>query len=196
LPQYVRKGSYNRQRPGLKHSIPPAHQVNEHPRRQQREDGHHVANRSGQSEQRQSGNQGEAQDRRPQSAVRNGSVVGESGDADGVKVRNSQSNQNGHHYRPREAKSHQTFEKRAECPRQHDGLNPNVGRGVMNHPAFESFEMTRQHQGIENDEAPESDPVDDPKAGEAAVQVGFKCPRQRSVPDVNANRDGNRAHND
>ena len=136
----------------------------------------------GKRHQRQSRDSREAKNRGAQRSVRDRGIVGERRHADGVEIGDSESDQNRHDHRPGIAEPYQPFQQRAESPGQHDGLNADVGGGMMNHPILEPLEISREHQRVEDNQAPERDPVDHPNAREPAVKIGLQRAAQRRVP--------------
>src|SRR5256886_3050943 len=66
----------------------------------------------------------------------------------------------------------------------------------MNHPLLEPVEPAREHQRIEDDQAPEGDPVDGPETGEAAVEVRLQRIHHGRMPYQNAKHNGDYAPED
>ena len=151
LPGDIRKRAHDRQRPSFDHSVPAAHQIDQHPGRQQRQNRNDASDGSGKRHQGKTGHGRQSQNRRSQRAVGDRRIVRQSRHADRIQIRDSQSHQNRHHHRPRISESHQSFQQRPERPGQHDGLDPDVGGGVMDHPFLEPLEPARQFQGVEDD---------------------------------------------
>ena len=153
------------ERPGFGDSFPSADEIDKNPRRQERQNGNDVADGAGECQKRKAGDRGEADDGSAERTVGNRRVVGKSGDADRVQVRNAQADENRHYDRPGIAESDEPFEQRAERPRHHDRLDADVGGGMVDEPILEAFEISGEHERVEDDEAPEGDPVDIPDAG-------------------------------
>ena len=66
----------------------------------------------------------------------------------------------------------------------------------MNHPFLEPFKDASEYEGVEDDQAPERNPVNRPEASEPAVQVRFQRVANRRVPYQDAEKDGDEPSDD
>ena len=190
LARDVRQRSDDRERPAFLHALPAAHQIDQDPRRQQRQHRDDVADRGGEREERQAGDGREREDRRPERAVGDRRVIRERRDADGVEVRDAEPDENRRDHRPRITEADGALEQRAERPREHQRLNANVGGRVVDEPGLEPIEIAREDKRVEDHQAPECDPIHRPDALKAAVRVGAEHQRRRRAPDPYAQRRG------
>ncbi len=90
----------------------------------------------------------------PERSVRNGRIVRQRRHADGLEIGDSESHQNGHHDGPRKAEANQPFQQCAEGPGQHDGLDSNIRRRVMNHPVLKSAKDPSEHERVKDNQTP------------------------------------------
>ena len=77
----------------------------------------------------------------PSAPYDTGRVVRQRGHADGVEIGDAEADENRRDDRPRISEADDAFQQRAECPRQHQRLDPDVVRRVVDHPALEPLEV-------------------------------------------------------
>ncbi len=87
----------------------------------------------------------------PKAPYDTGALLARSSHTDSFEIGNSQSHQNRHDERPGRAEPQEPFKECAKRPCQHDRLNSNVRGGVVNHPILETFEVSCEDEGVEND---------------------------------------------
>ena len=171
------------ERPAALHALLAADQVEQDPRRQQREDGDDLADRAGQRQKRHAGHRGQGDDRRAERAVRHRRVVGDRRDPDRIERRNAERDQDRRDEGPRIAEADQPFEQRAERPGEQDGLHPHVAGSLLDQPAPQLVEGAGRDQRVEQHHSPKRDPVDVPNAGGGAVKIGAQPIVERHLPD-------------
>ncbi len=187
LPGDIRQRSDDGERPRFLHAFGAADQKQQHPRRKQRENRDDVPDRSREAEERQSGNRRERDERRAERAVRYRRIIRQRRHANRIEVGDADADENRRDDGPWIPEADQSLEQRAERPREHERLDPHVARRVVNQPALEVIEVAGRDQRVEDDQAPERDPVDGPHTLQSAVQIRVCDERGRCVPDDDRN---------
>ena len=143
LPGDVAERADDGERPRRPHAFAAGDEIEQDPRRQQRQDGDDLADRGRIDRQqideahaeRAGGHGRKRDDRRAERAVGDRRVVGDGGDANGVEIGNADRNQDRRDESPRIAEADQAFEQRAERPGEQDGLHPHVPGSLLHQPA-------------------------------------------------------------
>ncbi len=127
----------------------------------------------------------------PSAPYRYGGVVGDRGNADGVEIGDAHRNQDRRHNGPRVTEPDQPLQQRAEGPRKEQCLHPDIGGAAGREPGAEVLERAGDDQSVEQDHAPEGDPVHRPDAGHRAEDVGGEAELDGHSPDHDAQHQGN-----
>ena len=187
LPCDVGKRADDRQRPCFDNPFPAAHEIDQDPGREQREtatmfpiDAERASNGSPVTA---------AKPRMgaPSAPKETGALFANAATRIASRSAIPKSHKNGHHDCPGITKPDEPFEESPEGPCQHDRLDSNVGRCMMDHPAFEARKFSGENQGIENNQAPKRDPINDPerRSGPRKNKISGCLPR--GMPDQTPN---------